>query len=478
MPDARTQYHNIIPVILAGGSGTRLWPLSRPDLPKQFQPLFGGRTLFQQSISCLKEMGLEQAPVIMVNREHLYLVKTQLHGLGIENAEIICEPVCRDTAPAILVAALIAFRRKPGSQILTFPSDHRIRKTHTLSHALSDGHLDQKSLIAFGIQPRQPETIYGYIKYAPTIRSPLKKIEKFVEKPDTKKAISYLKQGSYLWNSGMYLFPSALLIDQLQEFEPDMAHHCQTAVFQGKKSENILFLDKAAFEMTKKISIDHALMERTKGAKVLEIDPQWDDAGSWSSVWECSDQDRQGNVTLGNVVSLNSSSSYIRSEGKLTAVLGLNNVIVVTMDDAVLVADKSEAGNLKQLVEKMKKNHCKETVAHSNVTRPWGSYKVVEAGEAFQVKRICVNPGQTLSLQYHHHRAEHWTIVSGMAEVTVGDETRILKSNEDVFIPVEAPHRIANPFDEPVEFIEVQCGTYLGEDDIVRLDDVYGRIAE
>lgn len=469
--------NNIIPVILAGGSGRRLWPLSRPDLPKQFQSILGGQTLFQQTIMALKDMGLDQMPIIMTHHEHLHLVKTQLEEIDIQDADIVCEPVCRDTAPAILVAALLAFKREPDSQILTFPSDHRIRKTDALAKALRSN-FGQKKLIAFGLEATRPETCYGYIKYSQTAAGPLKNIENFVEKPDARKARSYLKEGSYLWNSGMYLFPCATLLDQMQDLEPNLVHHCQAAIFEGAKTDNILILDKIDYKRARKISIDHALMERVKGAKVLEIDPQWDDVGSWTSVWECSVQDKSGNVTLGNVVCSNSRNSYIRSDGQLTAVVGMNDVIIVTMDDAVLVAHKSEAQNMKQLIRKMEQKKCKEIVAHSNVVRPWGSYKMIEEGKNFQVKHICVNPGQTLSLQYHHHRAEHWTIVSGKAEVTVGDTTKIMKSNEDIFIPIKATHRIANPFDEPVEFIEIQCGTYLGEDDIVRLDDVYGRVAE
>lgn len=469
---------NIIPVILAGGVGSRLWPLSRPDLPKQFQSILDGQTLFQQTIAALKNMALEQTPIIMTNHEHLYLVKTQLDALHIQDADIICEPACRDTAPAILVAALLAFKRQPNSQIMTFPADHRIHKTDGLKNALSRGYLDQKRLVAFGLEATRPETCYGYIKYSRCAGSALHDIDEFVEKPTTKKALSYLKQGVYLWNSGMYLFPCALLIDHLQDLEPHMAHHCQVAIFEGQKSNNILLLNRGSFNLAKKISIDHALMERVTGAKVLKIDPQWDDVGSWTSVWECSDHDKKGNVTLGNVVCSNSRNSYIRTDGQLTAVAGMEDVIIVAMEDAVLVAHKSEAQNMKELIRKMEQKKCKELVAHSNVRRPWGSYQTIARGKNFQVKRICVNPGQTLSLQYHHHRAEHWTIVSGKAEVTVNEETRLLRTNQDVFIPAGTKHRIANPFDEPIEFIEVQCGSYLGEDDIVRIDDIYGRAAQ
>ncbi|MBL4603719.1 MAG: mannose-1-phosphate guanylyltransferase/mannose-6-phosphate isomerase [Emcibacteraceae bacterium] len=470
------QQKNIIPVILAGGTGMRLWPISRPDLPKQFQSIIGEHTLFQQTVLRLDAIGLSNAPIVMTNTEHLHLVTKQLIEIGFYDVEIICEPACRDTAPAILIAAMTAFKRDPHSTILTLPSDHRIHKVNSLAAALTNGSRDEKSLVAFGIKPENPATGYGYIKYDPHTDSLLKNIVAFDEKPNLETAELYLNEGGYLWNSGMYLFSSVVLIDQMQKIDPGLTHFCRAAIFKGKSQEEIFYLDNRSYEKAKKISIDHALMEKTTIAKVLEISPQWNDVGSWAGVWECSDQDDNGNVTLGNVVSSNSQNCYIRSDNKLTAVLGLKNLIVVTMDDAVLIADKSEASNLKTLVSKLKEKKCKEIVAHSSVVRPWGKYKTINDGDNFQVKHIRVEPGQTLSLQYHHHRSEHWTIVSGMADVTVGSEEQTLKPNDAVYIPIEAIHRISNPYDEPVELIEVQCGTYLGEDDIVRLEDEYGRI--
>ncbi|MBL4800640.1 MAG: mannose-1-phosphate guanylyltransferase/mannose-6-phosphate isomerase [Emcibacter sp.] len=470
--------HNIIPVILAGGSGTRLWPVSRPDLPKQFQSVVGQKTLFQHALIKLEDMGLKQRPIIMTNHEHINLVVAQLAELNMSEADIISEPSIQDTGPAILTAALIAFKRNPNSQILIFPSDHKINNVEVIRSAIEKKRLGRKSFVAFGIKAEKPLTGYGYIQCARTSGDLLQDIISFVEKPDRKMAESFIKQGDYLWNSGIFFFPTALLIDRLQELEPEMVHHSMAAVFRGKQQQNCFNLNGNAYSKTPKISINHALLEKIDDAKLLTISPDWNDVGSWSSVWECSEQDENGNVRLGNVVCSNSRGSYIRSDGQLTAVLGLDDIIVVTMDDAVLVAKKSEADNLKHLICKMENLNCKETVAHSSIERPWGNYKTIQGGDQFQVKRIVVNPGQTLSLQYHHHRAEHWVIVAGKADVTVAEKTCVMEANDSVYIPQEATHRIANPYDEPVEFIEVQCGSYLGEDDIVRLEDVYGRVAE
>ena len=478
MPDMPVSTNDIIPVILAGGAGTRLWPISRPDLPKQFQPVIGRKTLFQQTILRLSEGGLTQKPIIMTNQEYVHLVTTQLAQLNILDADIIAEPSSQGTAPAILTAALTAFKRNPNSQILTFPSDHRIKNIVVLKDALENKLLDRKSFIAFGIKAEKPSSAYGYIKYDNTSKAFLQDIISFTEKPDQDTAKSFIKHGNYLWNSGMYFFPTALFIDRFQIIEPEMVHYCMGAIFRGKHKGNIVTLDLKTYRLAHKISIDHALMEKIDDAKTVEISLDWNDISSWSSVWECSDQDEKGNVKLGNVVCSNSRRSYIRSDGQLTAVIGLDDVIVITMDDAVLVAGKSEAQNLKQLMRKLEKRHCKEIVAHSSVNRPWGNYKTIQGGDQFQVKLIQVNPGQTLSLQYHHFRAEHWTIVSGKADVTVDGAMHLMKANDSVYIPIEATHRIANPYDKPVEFIEVQCGSYLGEDDIIRLEDVYGRVAE
>ena len=471
----QNQQKSIIPVILAGGTGIRLWPISRPDLPKQFQSIIGEHTLFQQTILRLDGIGIKNAPIIMTNKDHLHLVTKQLVEIGFYDADIICEPSCRDTAPAILIAAMTAFKRDPHSKIFTLPTDQRIHKANSISKALNNGSLDDKSLVAFGVKPESPATGYGYIKYNPKVVGLLKKIEKFIEKPNLETAEAYLEQGCYLWNSGMYLFSTVALIDQMQLIDPMLTQSCRAAIYQGSIQKGIFYLDLESYNKARKTSIDHALMEKTSIAKVLEIDPQWSDVGSWASVWECSNQDDQGNVTIGNVVSSKSQDCYIRSENQLTAVIGLNNLIVVTMDDAVLIADKSEASNLKKLISKLKDKKCKEIASHSNVTRPWGRFKTINSGENFQVKHIRVEPGQTLSLQYHHYRSEHWTIVSGKAEVTVGSDVQTLQANDAVYIPVEAIHRISNPYDEPVELIEVQCGSYLGEDDIVRLEDVYDR---
>lgn len=468
---------NIVPVILAGGTGSRLWPISRPDLPKQFQPMVGSGTMFQQTIHRVLEMNFEQKLIIMTNLEHLHLVKKQLSEITNLEIDVILEPCGRDTGPAILIAALQAIKRDPKINILTFPCDHLISKISIIKDAITSNELNGNAFVAFGILPRLASSAYGYIKAGKGNADELRTILAFKEKPEKKLAESYIEAGNYLWNIGMYQFPAKLLISELKKFEPNMVKHCQAAIFLGEAPNNYLFLNKYSYQNTRKISIDHALMEKTKRSKVLEINPQWHDIGSWAAVWECSEQDEFGNVKIGNVITSKAQNSYIRSEGQLVAVLGVDNIVVITMDDAVLVADKSQAENLKQLVNKLKAEKCKETVAHSNIERPWGNYKMVESGEKFQLKHITVYPGQKLSLQLHHHRAEHWTIVKGKGEVTVGQKVKILAENDAVYIPLETVHRISNPFDENVEFIEVQYGDYLGEDDIVRLDDIYDRIA-
>ncbi|MBL1421641.1 MAG: mannose-1-phosphate guanylyltransferase/mannose-6-phosphate isomerase [Alphaproteobacteria bacterium] len=477
MPTQTTIIKNIVPVILAGGNGSRLWPVSRPDLPKQFQAIVGTDTMFQQTVLRILEINFEQKPLVMTNQQHLSLVKKQLLEINALDIHLILEPTGRDTCPAILTAALCAVKRGAEMSILTIPSDHLIDKVSVIQNAITSDKLDRNSLVAFGISPNCASTAYGYIKTSAGNSDELRIIESFKEKPEEKLAKEYIEAGNYLWNSGMYLFPAELLISELRKLEPNMVKHCQAAIFLGNTRGNFLFLNDCSYQNANKISIDHALMEKTNKAKVFEIDPHWHDIGSWASVWECCEHDKSGNVKMGNVITSKAANSYIRSDGKLTAVLGVDNVIVIAMDDAVLVADKSESENLKQLVNKLKAEKCKEAVAHSNIERPWGNYKMIESGDNFQVKHITVYPGQKLSLQLHHHRAEHWAIVKGKAEVTVGQVEKIMGENEAVYIPVETMHRIANPFDEPIEFIEVQFGSYLGEDDIERFDDIYDRIA-
>ncbi|MBL4893676.1 MAG: NTP transferase domain-containing protein [Emcibacter sp.] len=361
---------NIIPVILAGGSGDRLWPISRPDLPKQFHPIMDQGSLFTQTLSRLSDFNFDQKPIIMTNEKHVPLVTAQLSPLKLSDVEIISEPSSQDTAPAILIAALIAFKRNSNSQILILPSDHRINNIEVVKEALENNQLKNSPFVAFGIKAEESTTGYGYIKLGQESPDVLQNITAFVEEPGREAAEAFCEQTTYLWNSGMYLFSTSRLIDKLQELEPEMVHDGMAAIFRGEQQENCFELEREAYLKTPKISIDHALMEKIEDAKVLRVSPKWNDFGSWASVWKNSGQDGNGNVMLGNVVCRNTHGSYIRSEGQLTAVFGLDDIVVVTTDDAVLVAKKSEVHNLKQLVRKLKKQNRKANAVPPSIERP------------------------------------------------------------------------------------------------------------
>ena len=464
----------LVPVLLSGGSGTRLWPASRESHPKQFLPLFGEHSLLQ--LTWLRVQGLTSAaPLIVANEEHRFLVAEQMRALGAQPAAIILEPVARNTAPAIAVAALAAMADGDDPLLLVLPSDHLIKDEAGFRAAITAAlaAAEAGGLVTFGIVPDAPETGFGYIKAAPG--QGVRAVERFVEKPDLATAEQYVASGEYFWNSGMFLFRASIYLAELEKSQPQMVAQCRLAIAQAKRDSDFLRLDKAAFAACPSDSIDYAVMEKTAHARVLPLDVGWNDVGSWSALWQVSTQDEEGNAHRGDVVAVDCRNTLVHSERRLTALLGVEDLIVIDTDDALLVAHRDKVQAVKELVGRLKRDGRSQTNLHRKVYRPWGSYDGIDSGERFQVKRIIVKPGAALSLQMHHHRAEHWIIVSGTARVTCGENVFTLSENQSTYIPLGSKHRLENPGEMPLELIEVQSGSYLGEDDIVRFEDVYGR---
>lgn len=468
----------ITPVILSGGSGSRLWPMSRAAYPKQFLALSGDQTLIQQAALRVCGPGYT-APIIVSNEEHRFVVAEQLRQIGCEPAAILLEPVGRNTAPAVAVAALQA-EALGYDLILVMPSDHVIRDQVAFDTAIRNAAQAAQSgaLVTFGITPDQPETGYGYIRAGAELGSDagVHRVDAFVEKPDRATAEAYLTEGNYLWNSGIFLFSARAYLEELKQTDPDMLAGCEVAFKGSTRDLTFCRLDKAAFTGVHADSIDYAVMEKTQKAAVVPVDMGWSDLGAWSALWEIGDKDARGNVTRGDVVLADVADSYVRAEDRLVAVVGLDNVAVITTDDAVLVARRDRVQDVKTIVDQLKQAGRAEATLHSTVHRPWGSYRGIDAGERYQVKRITVAPGAQLSLQMHHHRAEHWIVVSGMARVTRGEDVFLLSENESTYIRPGQVHRLENPGKLPLHLIEVQSGGYLGEDDIVRFEDGYGRV--
>lgn len=465
----------LIPVILSGGSGTRLWPLSREGHPKQFLALAGDRSMLQATWMRVAKLAGIRAPWVVTNEAHRFMVAEQLRQIGCAPATILLEPVGRNTAPAIAAAALAATAEGDDPLLLVLPSDHVVTNTaafHTAvreaAAAAADG-----SLVTFGIVPTGPETGYGYIKAS--IGEGVRKVEGFVEKPDAATAQQYVKQGGYFWNSGMFVFRASRYIEELSRHRPDILAACRKAFADAKRDTDFLRLDRAAFEACPSDSIDYAVMEKTDAARVLPVDIGWNDVGSWAALWEVTQQDADGNACRGDVMALDCRNSFAWSERRLVVLIGLDDAVVVDTDDAVLVARKNQVQRVKEVVARLKQDSRPEAELHRKVYRPWGAYDSIDMAERFQVKRITVKPGAALSLQMHHHRAEHWVVVKGTARVTRGDDVFLLGENESTFIPMGTKHRLENPGKLPLELIEVQSGSYLGEDDIVRFEDVYGR---
>ncbi|HLM53379.1 MAG TPA: mannose-1-phosphate guanylyltransferase/mannose-6-phosphate isomerase [Pseudoxanthomonas sp.] len=461
------------PVLLSGGSGTRLWPLSREAYPKQFLPLVGQRTMLQDTWLRVAPIAAA-APLVVANEEHRFLVAEQLRQIGAPVPAIMLEPVGRNTAPAIAAAALQAMHEGQDPLLLVLPSDHVVRDADGFRDAVREASAaaEQGALVTFGIVPNAPETGFGYIQAQPG--EGLRRVLRFVEKPDADTACAYLDQGGYFWNSGMFLFRASRYLDELRRFRPDIVETVSAAVDAAQRDGDFIRLDRKAFAACPSDSIDYAVMEKTDAAAVLPVDIGWNDVGSWSALWDVAERDADGNARHGDVIAVDSRNSYAYAR-RLVALVGLDDIVVVETDDAVLVARKDRVQEVKQVVAQLKGAQRPQAVLHREVHRPWGSYDSVDIGARHQVKRIKVKPGAQLSLQSHRHRAEHWIVVSGIARVTREDEVFELFENQSTYIPIGAKHRLENPGKEILELVEVQSGGYLGEDDIVRYSDIYGR---
>ncbi|WP_333622278.1 mannose-1-phosphate guanylyltransferase/mannose-6-phosphate isomerase [Stenotrophomonas indicatrix] len=463
----------IVPVILSGGSGTRLWPLSRESYPKQFLPLVGDDTMLQATWKRVASIA-GAAPIVVANQEHRFMAAEQLRECKVLPQALILEPVGRNTAPAIAIAALQALAGGNDALLLVLPSDHVVRNEAAFHAAVKQAAVAAEAgkLVTFGIVPTAAETGYGYIKAA--IGEGVRAVDRFVEKPDQATAEKYVASGEYYWNSGMFLFKASRYLKELETLQPAILAACRAALDKAARDNDFIRLDAEAFAASPNDSIDYAVMEKTADAAVVPLDAGWNDVGSWSALWEVSDKDADGNACHGDVIALDCKDSYAYGN-RLIAMVGLQDVVVVETDDAVFVGHKDRVQDVKEIVGQIKRDGRSEAAAHRKVYRPWGAYDSIDNGARFQVKRITVKPGATLSLQMHHHRAEHWIVVSGTAEVTRGDEVILLSENQSTYIPLGVTHRLKNPGKLPLELIEVQSGSYLGEDDIVRFEDSYGR---
>jgi mannose-1-phosphate guanylyltransferase/mannose-6-phosphate isomerase len=466
----------LVPVILSGGAGTRLWPLSRELYPKQLLPLVGASTMLQETVRRLE--GLDAtAPIVVSNEAHRFLVAEQLREIGCQPRAIVLEPKGRNTAPAVALAAHAALAADEGDPLLlVLPADHLIGDIAAFHAAVQIAAVAARdgALATFGVLPKSPETGYGYIRRG-RAEGEFYRIAQFVEKPDAARAQAYLASGEYYWNSGMFLFRARRYLEELEKWAPDIASVVRSSFASATRDLDFTRIDAGVFDACRSESIDYAVMEKTEDAVVIPLDAGWSDVGSWSSLHDACEHDDQGNTLRGDVIVDNTHDSYIYSESRLVATVGLRDFVVVETKDAVLVAPKDQAHDVKKLVERLKADRRYEHAIHREVFRPWGSYDNVDAGQRFQVKRLAVKPGGILSLQMHHHRAEHWVVVSGTAKITRGEETFLLEENQSTYIPIGVQHRIENPGRIPLHIIEVQSGAYLGEDDIVRFDDRCGR---
>ena len=474
-----SQKHRLHPVILSGGSGTRLWPLSRASLPKQLLPLNGDRTMIQDTVLRANLPGAAPS-MIICNEKHRFLVAEQMQEIGVKPSAIVLEPKGRNTAPAAAVAALIVAESDPKGIVLLLPSDHVVKDEIVFRDAVAVAisAAEAGNVVTFGIAPTGPETGYGYIQRGgevPGVAGAFH-VRRFVEKPDGATALRYVDDGGYYWNSGMFVFRADVLLEETARYAPDVLPAAREALAKSKRDLDFIRLDAENFARAPSISIDYAVMERTNRAVLVPGTFGWNDVGSWSSLWDIQKKDKSGNVLHGDVVVHDTKNSFVRSEKRLTALVGVRDLVVVVTKDAVLVADKARAQDVKAIVDKLKAADRSELIENTIVYRPWGSYETIDLGERFQAKHIMVKPGGRLSLQMHHQRAEHWVVVQGTALVTVGEKVFTLKENESTFIPQGEKHRLENTGDTPLHLIEVQSGSYLGEDDIVRFEDIYGRI--
>ena len=466
----------IIPIVLAGGSGTRLWPLSRTQFPKQFISLDGEHTMLQQTV---QRLGNVEAIFLICNEEHRFLAAEQMRQLG-QQSSIYLEPVGRNTAPAIALAAIDAVKKGKGEEpLLVLAADHVIEDAEAFRKVVDQAMplAVQGKLVTFGIVPKHPETGYGYIRADKTgSESVAFPVAEFVEKPDLSTAESYLADGGYFWNSGMFMFCADRYLEELGKYRPDILGACEKAMSDTAEDMDFVRVDKAAFEACPDESIDYAVMEKTDSAVVIPLDAGWSDVGSWSALWDIRSKDSHNNVTDGDVILEDTRNSFVYGHDRLVTTLGVDDLIVVDTKDALLVAAKDRVQDVKKIVSRIKTMKRNEHFQHREVYRPWGKYDSIDFGDRYQVKRITVNPGAKLSLQKHHHRAEHWVVVSGTARVRCGDEFKLLSEDQSTYIPIGEVHSLENPGKIPLELIEVQSGSYLGEDDIVRLEDDYGRV--
>jgi mannose-1-phosphate guanylyltransferase/mannose-6-phosphate isomerase len=470
----------IIPVILSGGSGTRLWPLSRKQYPKQYLPLVGDNTMLQETILRLSGLDNLADPIIVCNADHRFLVAEQCQQIDIKNPLILLEPIGRNTAPAIAAAALQSINGSDDAMLLVLSADHVIQDIDAFHDAINiaSQQAQDGKLATFGIVPTDANTGYGYIKSSEENIDGAYKVEEFVEKPDLETVEKYLEQGNYLWNSGMFMFKAATLIDELTTHSPEIVTSVNDAVNNAVQDLDFVRLDKQAFEASPSDSIDYALMEKSNNVVVVPLDAQWNDIGSWSALYDIGTKDNNGNVIQGDVFTEETTNTYIHATHHMVATIGVDNLIVVDTPDATFIATQDKVQEVKSIVESLQANGRDEGDMHRKVHRPWGWYDSIESGKHFQVKRLYVNPGAKLSLQMHHKRAEHWVVISGTATAINGEEVLTLTEGDSTYIPIGTTHGLENKTNEQLEIIEVQSGTYLGEDDIVRFEDVYGRVKD
>ena len=469
----------MIPVILSGGSGSRLWPLSRGMYPKQLLPLADAKlSLLQQTVLRASTSAEVQAPVVVCNDQHRFMVAEQLRQIDAEQATIILEPEGKNTAPAIALAAFQIASTNPDQIIAAMPADHVVADTQKFADSLAVGVALAKrgNLVTFGIVPTHAETGFGYIRRGAEAGEGAFEVAEFKEKPAAETALQYVESGEYYWNGGIFVFRVAEFLSELKRYCPDVYAACEKAVAESRPDLDFMRVDEKAFVESPSISIDYAVMEHTDKAVVVPLDVGWNDVGSWSALWDVSDKDQHGNAISGDVLVHDTSNSHIYAETKLVSAVGVQDLVIVETDDAVMVTHRDQSQDVKEMVEALKRQDRSQVKHHRKVYRPWGWFDSIDSGERFQVKRIQVKPGARLSVQMHHHRAEHWVVVSGTAEVLNGEDTFLLKENESTYIPVGTTHALRNPSDQdPLEIIEVQSGSYLGEDDIVRFEDNYGR---
>ncbi|NMM38078.1 MAG: mannose-1-phosphate guanylyltransferase/mannose-6-phosphate isomerase [Glaciimonas sp.] len=470
----------LIPVILCGGSGTRLWPLSRETYPKQFLRLLGQDTLLQQTMQRLAGIEDVDPAILICNETSRFVVAEQLREIGIENAQILLEPTRRNTAPAIAAAALQALSRGNDPLLLVLPSDHVINNHAAFYSAVHKAKIvaEKGKLVTFGITPLGPETGYGYIRAGAAEPGPAQAqpVIEYVEKPDRATAERYLASGHYFWNSGMFIFRASCYLEELTQFEPDIVAACSQAMTLSKQDFSFIRLDSQSYSRSPDKAVDYAVMERTTNATMVAMDADWNDIGSWASVWKASEKDQDNNAKHGDVMLQDCQGCLVHGSSRLITAVGMRNTIIVETADALLIMDADSAQETKKLVEHLIETKRTEATQHREIFRPWGSYDSIEVGTRFHVKRITVKQGAKLSLQMHHHRAEHWVVVSGTAKITNGDQEYLLTENQSTYIPLGVVHSLENPGKIPLELIEIQSGTYLGEDDIVRLQDNYGRV--